>query len=157
MKFDKIKLDLKFNQKRNYKLITPCCNKSNRDGKYVNFMGMADRYGFCHSCGKLSLPQSEYQDEKGEKYYWNENTKQFEKINDIGMVDQFKTDHVDQSKKIELKYIDPSVVKESIQQQPENNLLAYIRKTYGDKKTERVIDLYYLGTDPSGYTLFINV
>jgi len=159
MKFDKIKLDLKFNQKRNYKLITPCCNKSNRDGKYVNFMGMADRYGFCHSCGKLSLPQSEYQDEKGEKYYWNENTKQFEKINDIGMVDQFKTDHsiVDQSKKIELKYIDPSVVKESIQQQPENNLLAYIRKTYGDKKTERVIDLYYLGTDPSGYTLFWNV
>ena len=159
MKLDKIKLDLKFNQKRNYKLITPCCNKSNRDGKYVNFMGMADKYGFCHSCGKLSLPPSEYQDENGVRYKWNENIKGFEKINDIGMNNQTITKQkpVVTTEKIELKYIDPSLVKESTQHQPENNLLAYIRKTYGDKKTDRIINLYYLGTDPAGYTLFWNI
>ena len=159
MKFDKIKLDLKFNQKRNYKLVTPCCNKSNRDGKYVNFMGMADRYGFCHSCGKLRLPKQEYQDKNGEKFHWNENIKEFEKIGDTGMVNQTISEHrpVDPSKKIGLKYIDPSLVKESIELKPENNLLKYIRDTYGDKKTERVINLYYLGTDPVGYCLFWNV
>ncbi|RLD80322.1 MAG: hypothetical protein DRJ07_10595 [Bacteroidetes bacterium] len=159
MKLDKIKLDLKFNQKRNFKLITPCCNKSNRDGKYINYMGMVDRYGYCHSCGKVSLPKQEYQDEKGEKYVWNENLEKFEKVFDTGMVNQTITEHkpIDPSKKIELKYIDPSLVKESIQHQPENNLLAYIRKTYGDEKTERVINLYYLGTDAIGYTLFWNV
>ncbi len=159
MKLDKIKLDLKFNQKRNYKLITPCCNKSNRNGKFINFIGMGDPYGYCHSCGKLSLPKQEYQDKKGEKYLWNENLGDFEKVCDTGIVNQIKTENrpVDDSKKIELKYIDPAFVKESIQHQPENNLLAYIRKTYGNKKTKRVINLYYLGTDPNGYTLFWNI
>ncbi len=159
MSLDRIKLELKFNQKRNYKLITPCCNKSNRNGKFINFIGMGDPYGYCHSCGKLSLPKQEYQDKKGEKYLWNENLGSFEKVCDTGIVDQIKTEYrpIDDSKKIELKYIDPAFVKESIQHQPENNLLAYIRKTYGNKKTKRVINLYYLGTDPNGYTLFWNI
>ncbi len=159
MKLDKIKLDLKFNQKRNYKLITPCCNKSNKNGKFINFIGMGDPYGYCHSCGKLSLPKQEYQDKKGEKYLWNENLVDFKKVCDTGIINQIKTEHrpVDHSKKVELKYIDPALVKKSISHQPENNLLAYIRKTYGDEKTERVINLYYLGTDATGYTLFWNV
>ncbi|MCF6222892.1 MAG: DUF6371 domain-containing protein [Flavobacteriaceae bacterium] len=159
MKLDKIKLDLKFKPKRNYKLITPCCNRSNRDGKYINYMGMDDQYGYCHSCGKVSLPKQEYLDKNGEKYVWNENLGTFEKVFDTGMVNQSKTEYkpVTPSKKIELKYINPSLVKESFIQQPENNLLAYIRKTYGDEKTERVINLYYLGTDATGYTLFWSV
>ena len=120
---------------------------------------MADPYGYCHSCGKLSLPKQEYQDKKGEKYLWNENLGDFEKVCDTGIVNPIKTENipVDHSKKIELKYIDPAFVKESIQHQPENNLLAYIRKTYGNKKTKRVINLYYLGTDATGYTLFWNI
>jgi len=156
MKLDKVKLDLKLNQKRNYKLTTPCCNRSNGDGKYINFIGMDNQYGYCHSCGKLSLPKTLYQDEKGEKYIWNENIKEFEKVEGIGMVNPIRADQkpVDQTKKIELRYINPKYVKESILSKPENNLSKYIREIYGDVKTEKVINLYYLGTDPSGCTLF---
>jgi len=159
MKLNKIKLDLKFNKKRNYKLTTPCCNRSNRDGKYINFIGMEDQYGYCHSCGKLSLPKQEYQDEKGERYYWNENIRRFEKIDEMGIVKPVETGHntIEQTKKIELRYINPKLVKESMLKQPENNLSKYIRNTYGDKKTEKVINLYYLGTDAAGYTLFWSV
>jgi hypothetical protein len=155
MNLNRINLDLRFNQKRNYKLVTPCCNKSNRDGKFINFIGMSNRYGYCHSCGKLNLPKQEYQDKKGERYQWNEDLRNFEKVSDSGIVTQIRSS--DHSKKIELKYIDPALVKKSIQHQPENNLLAYIRKTYGDKKAIKVINLYSLGTDQEGYTLFWNI
>jgi len=160
MKLEKIKLDLKFKQKRNYKLITPCCNRSNKDGKYINFIGMGDQYGYCHSCGKISLPESVYQDEKGEKYIWNENIKEFEKVDASFVSNNIIIDNkpaINQTKKIELKYIDPSLVKESILRQPENNLLVYIRNIYGDNNTEKVVNLYYLGTDPTGYIVFWSV
>lgn len=160
MKLEKIEIDLKFNKKRNYKLVTPCCNRSNKDGKFINYVGLENQFGYCHSCGKATLPQAVYQDEKGEKYIWNKNINRYEIFDGIQVWNKLKANKlsiVSQTKEILKKYIDPTVVKESLSQKPENNLLGYIRKTYGNEKTERAINLYYLGTDPTGYTLFWNV
>lgn len=159
MSLDRIKLELKFNKKRNYKLITPCCNKSNRDGKFSNYVGLDDRYGYCHSCGKTNLPPSVFQDEKGEKYIWNDHFNRYEVLDGIpNHIKEYKLPTIaERLKETVLKYIDPKQIKESIEFKPENNLLKYIRDTYGDEKTERMIYLYYLGTDPTGYTLFWNI
>ena len=47
---------LKFEKKRNYGIITPCCGKSNKDGKFVNYQALPEQFGYCHSCGKTTLP-----------------------------------------------------------------------------------------------------
>ena len=77
-----IKIDQKFefNNKRNLKLITPCCNKSNKDGKFVNYKKLPEVYGYCHSCGKASLPPSIYKDKKGEEYIWNDTNNCFDPL-----------------------------------------------------------------------------
>lgn len=161
MKLNKVNIDLKFKQKRNYKLITPCCNRSNRDGKFSNYIGLDEQYGYCHSCGKTNLPQTVYLDEKGKKYIWNDHFNRYEVLDGIQVPYHLKENKLptiaEHPKGTEIKYIDPNLLKESILHKPESNLLEYIRKTYGDKETDRVINLYYLGTDPVGYTLFWNV
>jgi hypothetical protein len=61
----KIENNLKFNSKRNYKIVTPCCQKNNTDGKFVNYLDHEEHYGFCHSCGVVSFPPTIYNDEHG--------------------------------------------------------------------------------------------
>ena len=62
----KVERALKFCKKRNFKLITPCCHKANTDGKFVNYEGFEDSFGYCHSCGETTTPPALYKDEKGE-------------------------------------------------------------------------------------------
>ena len=40
---------------------------------------------------------------------------------------------------------------------PENNLLKYLRKTYGDEKVEDVKETYVIGTNKDGGTIFWNI
>ena len=54
--FNKTNLNLKFSPKRNFNLLTPFCNRSNKDGKFVNYIELPEIYGYCHSCGKAKLP-----------------------------------------------------------------------------------------------------
>lgn len=49
--------ELKFDRRRSRVKTCPC-GKSNRDGKFVPFMGHDDK-GYCHSCGKTFLPDQE--------------------------------------------------------------------------------------------------
>jgi ribosomal protein L32 len=51
---DKNRFKLDFN-KRNRVKVSPCCNRSNSDGKFVPLENET-HYGYCYSCGKYTLP-----------------------------------------------------------------------------------------------------
>jgi hypothetical protein len=148
----KTKLELTFNLKRDYKLITPCCGKKNADGKFINYKNLSEEYGYCHSCGKASLPPTIYVDENGNEYIWNE----FE--------NKFQTDLIYPQKNIinipkitTQEFIKESIIWEYFKINPENNLLNYLRKTYGNKKVNEVKELYAIGTSNDGGTIFWNI
>ena len=61
----KVDINYSFNNKRNFSLITPCCGKKNKDGKFVNYKNYPSHFGYCHSCGKSNMPPAIYLDEKG--------------------------------------------------------------------------------------------
>ena len=141
----------KFDIKRNYKLTTPCCVRTNNDGKFVNYKGLSDNYGYCHSCGKTSLPPTVYENTKGEKYVWDEVNSEF-KINDN--ISHLIISEIARREEPEVNYIPDSVVFESVDRVSESNLLNYIRKTYGEDKTEDMIDWYLVGTTAKGEMQF---
>jgi uncharacterized protein DUF6371 len=148
----KTKLDLVFNSKRDYKLITPCCGRNNTDGKFINYKNLSPEYGYCHSCGKASLPPTIYVDENGEQYIWNE------------LENKFQTDLILPKKTIinapkltVQKFINESIIWQYFKINPENNLLQYLRKTYGDLKTEDAKETYALGTSNDGGAIFWSI
>jgi len=165
-KLYKIDRKLEFNSKRNYKLITPCCRKSNKDGKFSNYKGYPDHFGYCHSCGYVNLPPIHYKDDKGLEYVWNDNEKRYDLIDghmSDNVVLQLSVNSVGQCQTLienvekEPKYIDKSLVLRFNSNRPENNLLSYIRRTYGNLKTEYVKQKYYIGTSKDGGTIFWNI
>jgi len=151
MDLTEIKTEYKFSRKRNYKMVTPCCGRTNKDGKFVNFEGLPDEYGFCHSCGKTTKPPKLYTNENGEEVYWNDVLNKYEKTS--GMV----TKHISKPyPKVEtpIKYIPDKIVMESSNVEPENALLYFIRNKYGHEATEDMIDYYLIGTDEKGFAIF---
>jgi len=151
MEFRKIEMNYKFKRKRNNKLITPCCGRPNTDGKFVNYIGLEDNYGYCHSCGKTTLPPPIYENEKGEKYIWDDTKSKLVRtdgLNNIIIPEYKPKEH------IPLKYIDDHIVFESVDKLPENSLMRYIRNTYGNEKTDDMIDWYLPGTTTCGKTQF---
>ncbi|WP_111709134.1 DUF6371 domain-containing protein [Lutibacter citreus] len=165
-KLSKIELKLEFNPKRNYQLVTPCCHKSNKDGKFSNYKHLPEKYGYCHSCGKSTLPPTRYNDENGLQYEWNITNNCFEPVvlqmysqNVLQMADQ-AVGHCKTAKNfvaIEPKYIPKALILRYKDHKPENNLLQYIRLTYGNKNTELVKKLYYIGSSKDGGTVFWNI
>ena len=148
----KTKLELVFNSKRDYKLITPCCGRNNTDGKFINYKNLSPEYGYCHSCGKASLPPTIYVNENGEQYIWNE------------LENKFQTDLILPKKSIintpkltVQKFINESIIWQYFKINPENNLLQYLRKTYGDIKTEDAKETYALGTSNDGGIIFWSI
>lgn len=154
----KREIELIFDLKRNHKIITPCCNKSNRDGKFVNYKNLSDEFGYCHSCGKATLPPSIYIDENENEYYWNDLKSRFEAISLTAINNPKREQKVTPtSKQIIQKYIDESIIWKYFKVNPENNLLQYLRKTYGDLKTEDAKQVYALGTSKDGGTIFWSI
>lgn len=151
MNLTEIKAEYKFRRKRNYKLITPCCGRSNKDGKFVNYEGLSDNYGYCHSCGKTTFPPKIFRNDNGEEVYWNEVTNKYEQVN--GMVTKY-IPPIRPKVETPIKYILDKIVMDSTNMEPENNLLYYIRNNYGHDATEDMIDEYLIGTDKSGYVIF---
>lgn len=125
-----------FSPKRNLKLITPCCNKLNKDGKFANFKGFDDVYGYCHSCGKTTLPNAKNTITNNAFY----NAKLCKK-NAI----------------IKQQYIKESVIWGFYELKPENNLLQYLRNTYCNKRVETAKQLYCLGTSKDGGCIYWNI
>jgi hypothetical protein len=154
----KRELELVFDVKRNHKIITPCCNKSNKDGKFVNYKNLSQNYGYCHSCGKATLPPSTYIDENDNEYYWNDLEHRFFPISLAPINNTKREPKVTLTdKQIIQKYIDESVIWKYYKVNPENNLLQYLRKVYGDLKTEDAKETYVLGTSKDGGVIFWSI
>jgi hypothetical protein len=123
----------------------------------------SDNYGYCHSCGKTTLPPTRYRDDKGIEYQWNDVRKCIEPIfgqlsdtDVLQMSDKTvgRSRTLNESVKKQSKFIEKSLVLRYNSHTPEDNLLSYIRRTYGDSKTELVKKMYYLGTSKDGGTIF---
>ena len=228
--YHKTNKNYKFNQKRNYKLTTPCCKNNNKDGKFVNYIDLPDTYGYCHSCGKSSLPPPIYTDDKKNEYIWNTALNRYERTytntnttatNNVGNTkhnssqqqlptptnsvanskpntnsipntkpnssqqqlptvtnsvanSKPNTNPIPNSSKQQLptetnsvanskpnstpiKYIPEAEIWKLYNTKIENNLLLYLRKTYGDKAVDLVKELYVLGTNHDGGSIFWNI
>lgn len=165
-KYKKIKLDLKFRQKRNYKLITPCCSKLNKDGKFVNYKGLRECYGYCHSCGETRLPPTQYTDENGSIYVWDTLQNKFipfvlqsscKSVGQLSDKDTSKRKTSGESEALDIKFIENKLVSRCMKVKPQNNLLSYISNTYGEDNKDFVKDLYKIGTSKDGGTIFWNI
>lgn len=130
---NKTNLNLKFSPKRNFNLITPCCNRSNKDGKFVNYKELPEIYGYCHSCGRARIPSD------------NNFSVTSENIN-VKLDDYFL-----------LKFIPESTIWKHFHFMPENNLLQYLRKTYGNIKVDDVKETYVLGSSIDGGISFWSI
>lgn len=165
-KLKKNDLHLEFKKKRNLKLITPCCSKSNKNGKFVNYKDLRECYGYCHSCGKTTLPPTQYTDENGSIYEWDNLQSKFipsvlqSSYKSVGQStdsDTSKRHTSGRSMVRKLKYIEKEVVTRYVQVQPQNNLLSYIGKTYGEKNKEFVKNVYQLGTSKDRGVIFWSI
>jgi hypothetical protein len=163
--YRKIEQHFVFNKKRDSKIVTPCCGKSNKDLKFVTYQNYPEIYGYCHSCGKASLPPSVYEDDFGNEYYWNTINNQFENVlqlYDKSVLQQVKssvihTDNCNTNNKKPVIYVDFQVVIKSVISFPDNNLLLYLRSQYGNEKIDQVQKMYYIGNTKDGGTIFWNI
>ncbi|MCL7763402.1 DUF6371 domain-containing protein [Polaribacter sp. Z014] len=159
--YHKIEQYLVFNKKRNKNIVTPCCHKSNKNLKFVTYKGYPDNYGYCHSCGKATLPPTIYKDEFGNEFYWNVINKKFNSVlhlYDNSVLQNIKSIAKNDSDCITpKKYIDFLKVHESMERLPENNLLVHLRALYGNIKVDNVKNRYYIGSTEDGGTVFWNV
>ncbi|MFD2891182.1 DUF6371 domain-containing protein [Flavobacterium chuncheonense] len=137
---------LSFDTKRDYSLITPCCNKKNKDGKFVNYKNLSKKYGYCHSCGIATLPP--ISNKKKSEYGIIKN-------NHIHRKNTVATSCNENT--IEQKYIPEDEIWKGFHLLPENNLLQYFRKKYGDIKTQDAKEIYAIGTSNDGGTIFWNI
>jgi len=153
--FTKVENILKFNTKRNYKIVTPCCNKRNSDGKYVNYIDHEEHYGFCHSCGVATLPPSIYLNTNGEEFVWNKTENKFTK----NTISTIATPVATSCNKIAIpqQYIPEEEIWSNYYTELENNLLQFLRKNYDHKLVEDAKEVYAIGTSEDGGTMFWNI
>lgn len=124
---------LKFAKKRNIHLITPCCNKSNKDGKFVSYKGYEDKaFGYCHSCGNTTLP--------------NKNAENITPFN------AKKTDFI--KKQPKEQFINEIEIWRAYKRKINNNLKNYLYQKYNYSDVSRALEYYVLGTDKNGGTIF---
>lgn len=147
---------LVFETKRIKTLITPCCNRNNKDGKFVTFKGYPKQYGYCHSCGKKTLPPTIYKNDMGEEFIWNNVSNTFVPyVTQLSHKTVTRLSHktVTQKKKTKL-YIDFQVVNKTTNNKTENNLLIYLRSKYSQKQVDLVKKMYYIGTNKNSGCVF---
>lgn len=157
----KITQRLIYDKKRDTSLITPCCKKSNKDGKFVNFKGFDHTYGYCHSCGTITNPPQLYKDDKGNEFYWDSNSKKILPLINSSIIkianNQYSSNY-DSCKLNTLKethkYIDFEVVNKTLRNKLENNLLKYLRSNYDSCKVDVVKNKYFIGTSKELGTVF---
>lgn len=158
----KLSINLEFSKKRNPNLITPCCGKKNRGSsgslKFVNYVGLPEQFGYCHSCGKATLLPTVYENENGNHFIYNQSLGKYEKLKDCSNIlhteNRKKNRNENRTEKPQQKFIEEQIAIESIFVKPENNLLIYLRKTYGNKKTDKAKEEYLIGTHTDGATIF---
>ncbi|MEP5254328.1 MAG: DUF6371 domain-containing protein [Winogradskyella arenosi] len=162
----KIELNLTFETKRYRNIITPCCQSSNKDGKFVTYKQLPTIYGYCHSCGKTTLPPTRYKDDLGNEFTYNDTSKTMEPttsqlynnnvLQTYDKQDKFRNT-LSHKVKTNIRYIDFRKVIICYENITENNLLKYLRNKYGNKKTDLVKKMYYIGTTKDLGTVFWNI
>ncbi|MCR8667415.1 DUF6371 domain-containing protein [Aestuariibaculum sp. M13] len=157
----KLENNLQFEVKRNKKLVTPCCNRSNKDGKFANFKGFPEVYGYCHSCGTSTLPPTLYRNDLGAEFVWNEEQEKFVEAdnNTISCVlNSLSVSDVNTTvEKINKQFIENDIVQMFLENSKENNLLTYLRNRYGDLLIDEIKLKYLIGTSRKGGTVFWNI
>jgi hypothetical protein len=150
--FTKVENNLKFTNKRNYKIVTPCCHKKNTDGKFVNYLDHEEIYGFCHSCGVATLPPTIYLNEYGEEFTWCMTENKFIQNTLSEFAVPVATNN--QVLAIQKKYIPEIEIWSNFNTKPENNLLQFLRKNYDQKLVEDAKEVYAISTSNDGGTMF---
>ncbi|MBA4155641.1 DUF6371 domain-containing protein, partial [Flavobacterium sp.] len=153
----KVENKLKFSQKRDFKLITPCCNKSNSDGKFANYKDLPNQYGYCHSCGKATLPPTTFRNSNGEEFIWDEINNKYVVTSLYSVVLMSKKSTIANGiteNKIKQKYIPENEIWKYFYKEPENNLLQYLKKTYTCDQVQDAKEVYALGSTYEGGIVF---
>ena len=136
--------NLKYKKKRNHGLITPCCSKSNKDGKFVNYEGFPEQFGYCHSCGKTSFPDlGQITDYDQIQNIYNSNT-----------FTNYTANKPARTYMPEQRFIQETIIWNYFQITPENNLIKYLRKTYNINRVNQTLERYSIGSCKDGGTVF---
>lgn len=144
-----------FKKIRNYKLITPCCNSLNKDGKFANYNELSENYGYCHSCGKTTLPPKIYLDDCINEFIWNETLRKYDHFKSVTTptTNQQQKTNVVKPKPKQL-FIDEQIIWKNYMNPNENNLIKYLKSNYPVEKVYNSIYDYVLGTTNDGGTVF---
>jgi hypothetical protein len=121
---------LQFAKKRDTQLITPCCKKSNKDGKFVSYKGFEGKpYGYCHSCGSTTFPNNEFKDSNFQN-------------------------SIEEKVTTKQKYINESEIWKYYSNSNQNNLISYLFEKYNGIDVKRALEYYTIGTDKNGGSIF---
>lgn len=106
------------------------CGKSNKDGKFVPYVGFEDK-GFCHSCGETFLPVKEEMVKDSQKSFTPPPPKP-------------------------VSFIDPHYLQASLTGYDQNNFVLFLTKTFGKSKAMEAVEAYKIGTSKRwpGATIF---
>lgn len=118
----------RFTLDKNRRRVELCpCGKSNKDGKFVPFVGY-NNYGYCHSCGEVFYPDTD-NDHKGITYY---------------------------QKPFKVSYIPVEDFKKSLTSLHNDNLTNFLRHKLGSQMTEQLMATYFINgsTVWKGATIF---
>lgn len=111
------------------------CNKSNKDGKFVPFVGFDDK-GYCHSCGKTYLPELSNNRHRSENW---KRPAPIEKINRS------------------IDYLPFEVFEKSVVRHEQSNLFPFLVKLFREDVAKRLCEDYFIGTNNVGNTVFWQV
>jgi len=154
--FKKVDTILSFNNKRNFSLVTPCCNKANKDGKFVNFKNYPTHFGYCHSCGKNTMPPSIYINEKGVQFVWNKTENCFQELLDNSYnIALSHPINLKPKKELIVKHIEPSYIANNYNSNPNDNLTNYLFANYDRNLVQNAIDKYQIKSAKDGGTVFL--
>lgn len=120
---------LTFEKKRLRVKICPC-GKSNKDGKFVPYVGFEDK-GFCHSCGETFIPIAEDMVKDSQKSFTIPPPKP-------------------------VSFIDPHYLEGSIKEYDQNNFVRFLEKIFGKSNAMEAVEAYKIGTSKywEGATIF---
>ena len=121
--FSKLELD----NKKRHRVKECLCGKSNKDGKFVPYVGYEDK-GYCFSCGKTFLPEFPNQTQQG-KSSGPKPRKSFQK------------------KQPKPPSLTPRTIFEgSLADFDKNHLISFLISKFGEETTGQFINLYHIGT-----------
>ncbi|PWJ42655.1 DUF6371 domain-containing protein [Sediminitomix flava] len=114
-----------------YSIAKKCpCGKSNRDGKFIPYVGETD-YGFCHACDTNFI--DEYKDTSYERVY------------DRSVVE---------AKPVAIRFITYEKFGPICKAKKENNLYTFLETVFGLSKITDAIEEYCLGSSKDGGAVF---